>query len=744
MNLRFAPLVASALLLTVTVHCGSDADNDASPVDPNAADAAAPDGQASSPGAPPDSGASPSGIRAFVAGTSTIVDSTLSFNTNWQLADLNGDGKLDFAVDIGSWGTGFGFGDGNFQKSDASVAKSGRFRLAAAADFDGDGKDDLVGCGEQYGLRVFRGSATEPGGVISEGDFATFTFGSVDRLSSCATADFDGDGKPDVAIGSKNGSVRIGRNTGSGLTAFGMLTELGNLTQLIVFDVDGKNGKDLLAIDRSASTLRVLRNDGSGAFTATAPVALPAGTWEIVPFRESNTTSIAMLAGEGELSVASLAADGTLSAPVKIMTAARFRSVTAADINGDGKIEIAAAGNVIEVFERAESGWTVRQSIRATFAPLRIGLVDVDGDTLPDLVWLNPEPTTTFDVLPNTGDGTFVAPETIALDARSLGGGAFADVNGDGRKDVLISVDSSQPKDPQYVDVYLAKVGGGFEKSDRIDILAESGGRAVGFAFTDLTGDGKLDVVVRTESSHYVQFTGDGAGHFTAGSRFEGPPNTFRYTLGDIDGTPGEELIISTVNGIRVISREPGAFFNGAAKELTGESWPVLDAFTDVDGDGKLDLVVSSRAAGGFAIGRGLGSGSFEAFSPVGPNLIVGTLVPMKMGALPRRWLVLGEEGFHDLTETETGTTDVPTPGPSGKFVIRTDWSGDGIEDLVVGGAAIALYHGKADGSFEWSKTSLLGGGYANAVDVFDATGDGKPDIVVVNRGGGITVLAAR
>ncbi len=751
MRSSYVPVAAFFLLLTV--HCGSETAETASPIDPSTADAAAPD-DASDPGTPgnlgprddagpdaqgPDGGPLPVGTGAFLAGTSTLLgDPTAG---DWQLADLNGDGKRDVAAKLGSFVTAFGTGDGNFQKTAAYLQGTGPFDLTAAADFDGDGKDDLVGCFGNNGLRVFRGSATAPGGVAPEGDFATFAFGSADYLVSCATADFDGDGKPDVAIGGQNGTVRIGRNTGTSLTATGTLTALGNPYRLVAFDVDGQKGKDLLALDRNSATLRVLLNDGTGAFTATAPVALPASSFDLVPFRESSATSIAVLAGAGTLSVIPLAANGTLGAPVAIGAGTSFGSVAAADIDADGTIELAAAhlgGGVIDVLAHAGNAWTVRQSIRANWLPTRVKLVDVNGDARPDLAWLNGGSPVTFDVLPNTGAGTFVAPETIALDARPFAGGAFADVNGDGRKDVLVAVDSIPNQ--SYVDVHLGRAGGGFTKSDRVTISD----RAYGFSFSDLTGDGKLDVVVRTSYSRILVLTGDGAGHFTAGAGFYGPPDAFGHALGDIDGVAGDELLVSAPGGVRAFSRQPGAFFGEPAKTVTETGWPMLRALTDVDGDGKLDVVVSGLFAGGLAVGRGLGGGSFATPASLGPSLTVGAVVPMKMGALPRRWLVVGADGLHDLAETAAGTTDKVAAGPGGSFVVRADWSGDGIEDLVIGGATIALYRGKADGSFEWSGQSLLGGGLAQAVGLFDATGDGKADIAVVNHYGGVTVLAAR
>ncbi len=74
--------------------------------------------------------------------------------------------------------------------------------------------------------------------------------------------------------------------------------------------------------------------------------------------------------------------------------------------------------------------------------------------------------------------------------------------------------------------------------------------------------------------------------------------------------------------------------------------------------------------------------------------------------------------------------------------MVRADFDNDGGEDVIVGGATVSLHRAEA-GAFAFTGKTLLGGGLANAIDVFDATGDAKPDLVLVNYYGGITVLPA-
>jgi len=131
-------------------------------------------------------------------GTFTLVQKVSQVSqASWlTLADLNADGKLDLVApnDEGVM-VALGLGNGNFSDPKQYGAGFQAFQ-AQVADFDGDAKADIavVGsvAGAQYALWVFPGNGD---GTFQRGK----SFPVVDPSFVLAIADFNGDGKPDIA-----------------------------------------------------------------------------------------------------------------------------------------------------------------------------------------------------------------------------------------------------------------------------------------------------------------------------------------------------------------------------------------------------------------------------------------------------------------------------------------------------------------------------------------------------------------
>jgi hypothetical protein len=134
-------------------------------------------------------------------------------------ADFNGDHKLDLAV-VQYGGTGqsalsiyLGNGDGSFHRS-ATYALGVEATSIAIADFNGDGKLDLAvtnegGQGGNGSVMVFFGKG--------DGTFSLpTTYNLPGYPDGVAAADLDGDGHPDLAVAQYNVGVTILLNTGQG------------------------------------------------------------------------------------------------------------------------------------------------------------------------------------------------------------------------------------------------------------------------------------------------------------------------------------------------------------------------------------------------------------------------------------------------------------------------------------------------------------------------------------------------
>ena len=133
---------------------------------------------------------------------------------NWvpdfvAVGDFNGDGVLDLAVaaedDLSDYGKVLvllGNGDGTFQ-SPLTVAAGDDATSIAVGDFNGDGKPDLAVGNEAFNnVWVLLGNG--------DGTFqAAQDFGVGGRAESVAVADFNGDGRLDLAVASGSVSVLI-------------------------------------------------------------------------------------------------------------------------------------------------------------------------------------------------------------------------------------------------------------------------------------------------------------------------------------------------------------------------------------------------------------------------------------------------------------------------------------------------------------------------------------------------------
>jgi hypothetical protein len=156
------------------------------------------------------------------------------------------------------------------------------------------------------------------------------------------------------------------------------------------------------------------------------------------------------LDGKPDLTVASLdtkvcvllnQGDGTFAATVNYATGAGSTSVAPADLNGDGKPNLAVANrgsnNVSLLFNQGNGAFVATVSYGAGTTPRAVVAADLNGDGKPHLAIANPV-SSNVSVLLNQGNGTF-AP------AISCGAGlgplsiAAADMNADGRLDLAIA-----------------------------------------------------------------------------------------------------------------------------------------------------------------------------------------------------------------------------------------------------------------------------------------------------------------
>lgn len=206
--------------------------------------------------------------------------SPIPVGTNpWSVAvgDFNGDGKLDLAT-ANAWSGDvtvlLGNETGGFTKAPGSPFPAARYpRSVAIGDFNGDGKPDLaVVNGKSDNVTVLLGNGiggftNAPGSPFSLGPwFNPFTHG---EWPFCvAVADFNADGKLDLAVSDTNSivTVLLGNGTGGFAEAPDSPFRVGSYPKWVaVGDFNGDGKPDLAVVNRDNNNVTVLLNTYSGS-----------------------------------------------------------------------------------------------------------------------------------------------------------------------------------------------------------------------------------------------------------------------------------------------------------------------------------------------------------------------------------------------------------------------------------------------------------------------------------------------
>ncbi|HVG29618.1 MAG TPA: FG-GAP-like repeat-containing protein, partial [Pyrinomonadaceae bacterium] len=262
--------------------------------------------------------------------------------------DLNGDGNVDLiATDLFTVQLLFGGGAGGFG-APANVSISSRFHYSTAvADFNGDGKLDLA-------VSYQNDSSTSDVVSVVLGDGAGH-FGPAQNVFTgfvAAVADFNGDGKLDLTLvnGFNNVSVGLGDGTGNFGAAINTPSTIAQIN-LVAKDVNGDGRVDLIA------ATGVQLGDGAGGFGAVIPTPAPANSLSnhvaVTDFNNDAKPDLAVARASG---VSVMPGDGTghFGAAIEFAAPSQGFNPVIGDFNGDGRPDLATA-NLATVASGADS-----------------------------------------------------------------------------------------------------------------------------------------------------------------------------------------------------------------------------------------------------------------------------------------------------------------------------------------------------------------------------------------------------
>ena len=269
--------------------------------------------------------------------------------------------------------------------------------------------------------------------------------------------------------------------------------------------------------------------------------------------------------------------------------------------------------------------------------------------------------------------------------------------------------------------------------------LATMGG---GVAMGDFDGDGFLDLFFtgsvasdkKPEAGPCgVLYRNRGDGTFedvTARSGIRSCGWTMGASWVDLDGSGRLDLVVTGVGRTMLFKNLGDGTFReeGAARGVVAPGYAVGLAAGDVNEDGRVDLYVVGYLDTDAAKER-----SFSALA---------LRLPEDYEGQPATLLVQDAEGrFHE----RAAAAGVTNAGGRGLGAVFLDYDGDGREDLYVANDRMpnVLYRGRGDGTFE-DVTLETGAGARDqkvpragmGIAVGDVDGDGRPDILVTNFAG--------
>ena len=250
----------------------------------------------------------------FVTRTSRLIPTIdVGSESSPTLSDLDGDGDLDLLVanktnpgtnDAGTitWFENIGTARAPAFRDSGVLAVATEFHPAPAiTDLDGDGLPDLVLGTWRDKVKWFRnrGSRQQPQWTLADSALVTITRGS---NAVPTLGDLDGDGLLDLVIGEASGEVNVYRNTGTRTApAFVLVSDrflgidVGRRSTPVLADLDGDGKLDLL-IGSEAGGVQLWRN-----VSANGQLNFVRDTSFVVPTFDLSSPSVGDLDGDGDL-----------------------------------------------------------------------------------------------------------------------------------------------------------------------------------------------------------------------------------------------------------------------------------------------------------------------------------------------------------------------------------------------------------------------------------------------------------
>jgi|GEM_PF-5871419 len=442
--------------------------------------------------------------------------------------DVNGDHRTDLVV----LHAGFQSVSVHAQAADHSLDPKRSFpmpggdhvlpKMMALGDVSGDGRTDVVVADSQSGLVVLVGRAAAPSTTTSTASLPANTstrpccstaplflepqtYGVSSRSQGLATGDFNGDGRPDVAMATAGHTDPANDHK---LFVF-LQGPTGSLAKVVRYDTDGVSADVFLAagdIDGDGDTDLVLRKwygidlfmQRDGGFADRKFIELAAGSDVDVADLDGDGAAEIVMTGSSGIVVYD-GSDGTTLGPVATVSTAYHSSVAVGDVTGDGRPDLVTYApfrpQSVEVFGQGPDGSFADPAVYPipdwSAGPMTVG--DLTGDGRADVAFSQGYVLGSLDhddvaVMAQTAGGTLGPPVTYeSFQAEAV---RVADVDRDGDGDLVITHGGGP------VGVRLQQANGRLGPEDAYSLPTNSGHDDRGLVVADLSSDGRPDVAI--------------------------------------------------------------------------------------------------------------------------------------------------------------------------------------------------------------------------------------------------------
>ncbi len=508
---------------------------------------------------------------SFTLVTSSFVGINITSNSAITMIDLDGDGLLDalFGRNNGTLthyeqnsdrSNDFTFVSDNFNTIDVNAVSIPRF-----TDLDGDGKLDLL-IGQRYGkIRHYEQNAVNSTSFTHRSD----QLSGIDIGNNAAPdiTDLDDDGLLDLLIGRSTGTINRYEQSSVNSTSFSLVTtnysniNTGLRAAPVFTDLDGDGSLDLL-VGGAGGTINhyesVNTTINSSCVTTTAA--------------SSVTNDSATLGG-------SITDDN--SHPVTRRGICFSTSITMPTLADFQEANGSSAGSFSETLSGLFSG--ANYFFRA-FSTSALGTFY--------------GPVHSFNTESTVGDYTQITATFNSIDVGQMSTPTFTDLDGDGLMDMLIGELQGHLLHYEQVSVNSSSFTRITTRFNSIDV-----GAYAKPTFTDLDSDGLLDLLIGEDNGKINHYEQSAVNSFSFALQSENfcsidVGSGSAPTVTDLDDDGLLDLLIGEDDGAlyhyeqSAVNSNSFAFFpeNFVSVEVNQDAIPT---FTDIDGDGLLDLLIS-------------------------------------------------------------------------------------------------------------------------------------------------------